>query len=197
MVIGYIHAGDTRDFICRTGDNPKIVHDVSGKDIMYFGIYPFYPFLDHIRLRKPTRAPPLDLPYYSSASLDKVRSTSVFHDENWHRCGVMVEYTNGVKQAVGECRIGIDHVEYTDSPKYLFLACFTYSRDVFMVKIPAYRIKFAKEAKEHDANVGEQAGSPLVWSCYPMAGILELWFCNDRALPNVLENPAALAHSIA
>ena len=176
MAIGPFHAGDTRDIICRTSPSPKIVHHVPGGKILLMGVHLPRGILDRMGLRKPTRQPTLPGLYYSSASLEDVRSTRVFHDQNWHRCGVLIEYKNGAQQAVGQCRIGIDDVEYTESPRYLFLACFTYLREGTKVQLPGYKIRFAKEAKEYEGS--------LDW--YHMTGVLELWFSDERAMPKVI-----------
>lgn len=92
-------------------------------------------------------------------------------------------YSTGAQRSVGQCRLGVDIVEYTDSPTYLFLARFIYVRKGTDVRLPAYRVMFSQTAGERCLE--GTPDSTLVWTRYPLTGMFELWFTEDKAWPNV------------
>lgn len=159
------------------------MHHVPEEEIWLTGVYPPSLFRGKMDLYKPIGSPPFSGACFSAASLHSVRTTRVIHDPHWHRCGIIIDYLNGAQQSVGQCRLGVDIVERTDSPACFFLAHSTYTREGTDVQLPAYRVSFRQRLGEPLPE--GQTSLDLVWTRHSLVGTFELWFTEEKAKPNV------------
>lgn len=120
--------------------------------------------------------PPLDNAFSSSAPLENVKHTQVFHHpETGHCLGVILEYLNGGRRALGQCRIGVDPFVQTQEP-----TSFTYSETSYCIqntRREISRVFMAFFGRE----VSCSAPSPCCWERYAMGGIIQMWFTEDQS----------------
>ncbi|KAL7950230.1 hypothetical protein V8C42DRAFT_309859 [Trichoderma barbatum] len=119
---------------------------------------------------------PLRHAYFSSASLEEVLKAHVFSDKRRNLCkGILLEYENGSKRALGQCRLGWDRVQSWRKPLSMFFAYASYQ---FTMPDDAYRphshrsvqVTFDSESDHVDED-GE-----LDPNFYPMKGCINFWF---------------------
>ncbi|UKZ73888.1 hypothetical protein TrVFT333_001542 [Trichoderma virens FT-333] len=119
---------------------------------------------------------PLAYAFFSSASLEGVSSVRVFSDKRRSLCkGILFEYENGSKRAVGQCRLGWDHVHYWRKPLSMFYGSATYqftdpNTPYHTIRHKSVQVRFDSES-DHVAEDGTRDEN-----YYPMKGCLNFWF---------------------
>lgn len=110
---------------------------------------------------------PFDSASYSSAPLTDVIRTQVFHEEEGSRCrGILLEYRNGSKRALGQCKVGVDQNQECTEP-----ACICY-RNSFGNGQQSVQVHISKERSHRHEEED--------WICCNMRGVLEFWFSNKK-----------------
>jgi hypothetical protein len=106
---------------------------------------------------------------YSSAPLSNVIRAQVFFFETGRASacqGIVLEYRDGSKRALGQCRLGIDVSEECADPTQL---CYNnLSKNTVLVK-------FYSNGSAHPRH--EESG----WTCCSMRGVLEFWYSERDA----------------
>ena len=121
--------------------------------------------------------PPLKGAFLSSALLANVIEVQVFRDFTTGFCkGIILEYSTGAQQALGQCRIGLDPIVAYKSPSHI---CAAHSEH----RLPnrGYDIREARvtaTSLEHH----EHCDSKLEWECFSMTGRLYFWFSREESL---------------
>lgn len=103
---------------------------------------------------------------YSSAPLSNVIRAQVFSERRFSDSvcrGILLEYRDGSKRALGQCKLGVARSEECINPAQL---CFTsvVTNNVNNVKVKVFN------GSSHPAH--EETG----WTCCLMNGVLEFWF---------------------
>lgn len=108
----------------------------------------------------------------SSASLEHVLNAHVFTDEFSGLCkGILIEYKNGLKRSLGQCRLGMDYVRTYENPSRLSYAS-TYRPTCQTHSVP---LKGAHVVFDYQDQVFfEEEG--LIWEHYEMKGDLHFVF---------------------
>ncbi|KAL6698071.1 hypothetical protein J3F84DRAFT_366414 [Trichoderma pleuroticola] len=109
---------------------------------------------------------------FSSASLDNVSNVCVFNDALTKLCkGIMIEYNNGLKRALGQCRLGLDLVQRYSRPLNLSYAITTYKplREYYGELPKSVHVTFDPQDDLYHDN-------ELKWEHHKMRGQLCFWF---------------------
>ncbi|PTB43846.1 hypothetical protein M441DRAFT_77018 [Trichoderma asperellum CBS 433.97] len=106
---------------------------------------------------------------YSSAPLFNVCRTHIYHEAGTKTCrGILVEYLDGSKRALGHCRVGIDQTEVCIEPGQLCYAPTISANPRSGLRQQSVQVVISKEnAHEHDGPD---------WICCAMKGVLGFWF---------------------
>ncbi|KAM5352856.1 hypothetical protein ACJ41O_005578 [Fusarium nematophilum] len=118
---------------------------------------------------------------WSFAPLEKVRSARIFHDERRFLLGVIFEYENGARRAIGECKPGVDGSVTREKPTQVFFAILRHvdgargdRRDKRRI-----RVEFGRDPRKEEYD--------LEWNRSDMVGELHYWRGGDyqdmRVLP--------------
>lgn len=115
--------------------------------------------------------------YFSSATLDSVRAARVLYQKETDFCtGILFEYKNGGKRAVGRCAApSNDFKAYTDPSFICFLA--TTSTRGYDVTTYQSRVSFSSKSCQSDD----------VQCCRRMSGVLHFWFSHESTYLQVIE----------
>ncbi|KAL7953915.1 hypothetical protein V8C34DRAFT_295674 [Trichoderma compactum] len=117
------------------------------------------------------RQQPFSAANYSSAPLNDVIRTQLFHERGSPTCrGIILEYRNGAKRALGQCRLGIDRTEECTEP-----VRFCYSNSLIGGR-QSVQVHIAKDSSHTHEGGG--------WICCMMRGDLEFWFTNKEGKIN-------------
>lgn len=174
LAVGPHHNGDTEDFVSLIGPSSMLVHD-SPKWCLFsvFGVDPRVDADFDIRPFTPTTSPPIHHACFSSAPLQSAVSTQAFYDAETrvHR-GIIINYQDGTRRALGQCRVGLDPFKYCASPSRV---CFTLpdpaQRRTRLHQEFSVKFEFGTDMEHtHDGT------DNLEWICSPMKGILQFWF---------------------
>lgn len=109
--------------------------------------------------------------YYSSASLNLVRSARVFYDEEQLYCiGILFEYNDGSQQTVGQCKLGLSAEKRVVFPSMLYhrSGVLPNNSGVGGPIRPAVLVEFLREPEE-DLDWTE-------WTANKMSGVITFWF---------------------
>ncbi|KAL6911129.1 hypothetical protein GGI43DRAFT_379061 [Trichoderma evansii] len=105
---------------------------------------------------------------YSSAPLNNVCRAQVFYERGASACrGIVLEYRDGSKQALGQCKLGVDQSEECIEPSQL---CYT------SLGKNSLQVKFY-DGSSHRHEEPD-------WTCCPMRGVLEFWFSDKEVKLN-------------
>lgn len=117
----------------------------------------------------PSTFMPHTLGYYSTASLENLISITVFRFTRNNFCrGMIFEYGNGAKQAVGQCRVGVDPARTYQRPAKLCIHSITELQ--LSLKAIESHTMVDITGQDHDCgHIGR-------WECYKIGGRLEMWF---------------------
>lgn len=109
--------------------------------------------------------------HHSYAPLELVSRIRVsYHDDGMHCAGMLLEYDNGGRRAVGQCRLLVDACKtYERPPSIAFANLMGTNIDPTTGKVHHYpdRVLVSFDGPCVDGNK---------WSQYAMAGTLEFWF---------------------
>lgn len=124
----------------------------------------FIPFHD--------RRPPFTSANYSSASLFNVRRTHIYYEAGVKTCrGILVEYLDGSRRALGHCKVDIDQTQECIEPGQLCYNSTISNNPLSGLKRQSVQVVISKE------NAHEHVGPG--WICCAMKGVLGFWF-DDR-----------------
>lgn len=105
---------------------------------------------------------------YSSAPLNNVYRAQVFYERGASACrGIVLEYRNGSKQALGQCKLGVDQSEEYLEPTQL--CCSSLGKN-------SVQVRFSNGSSHKH----EESG----WTCCLMRGVLEFWFSDKEVKLN-------------
>ncbi|CEJ95157.1 hypothetical protein VHEMI10655 [[Torrubiella] hemipterigena] len=120
--------------------------------------------------------PPIDRAYFAAAPLSHIDDLKVFHDAETGSCvGILLRYNNGAERCVGQCRLGVDNVQYFERPNRICLRKIesdfdTDDPDEFDT-VPPTQNALVSAACNADHDHAEPG-----WACLPMRGELQCWF---------------------
>jgi hypothetical protein len=120
----------------------------------------------------PSDGPPVPAACSSSAPLENISNIHVFTDESTRLCkGLLIEYNNGLKRSLGQCRLGMDFVQIYKKPSSISHAS-TYQPtcEKHLVSCKGVHVIFDSQNQQY----GEDEG--LIWEHYEMKGQLYFWF---------------------
>ena len=132
--------------------------------------------------------PPFTSAFFSAAPLSDAKFVTVFnHFETGFCMGILLEYKNGSRRSLGQCRLGLDNAVCYDGPSrgclrqietHVPLKKRIASGTSTLVKSTV--VKFTRDAKHNHSEDG--------WTCFPMQGELEFWFsCEETDLIVVVD----------
>lgn len=128
--------------------------------------------------------PPLPAACSSSASLENILHIQVFTDTSTKLCkGIMIEYNNGLKRALGQCRLGMDSVQSYKKPSNLSYAS-TYQPACGKHKISCKGVHVTFNSQNQ---LPLQDGE-LIWEHYEMRGQLYFWFTTHEVYLQVAQD---------
>ncbi|EHK43120.1 hypothetical protein TRIATDRAFT_86044 [Trichoderma atroviride IMI 206040] len=120
----------------------------------------------------PSDGPPVPAACSSSAPLENISSIHVFTDESTRLCkGLLIEYNDGLKRSLGQCRLGMDSVQSYKKPSSISHAS-TYQPTCERHLVPCKGVHVIFDSQNH--HYGEDEG--LIWEHYEMKGQLYFWF---------------------
>lgn len=109
---------------------------------------------------------------FSAAPLKNVVQATVFHRPGTNlSSGVLFDYENGGRRAVGECRIGHDSSTTYAKPRAMCVRLERYEQGPHLLSRPAVQVEFFGDE--------EHSHAQPYWSCYEMSGTLR-WFYNYK-----------------
>lgn len=127
---------------------------------------------------------------FSSAPLAGVTRATVFRPLEGegggdHCRGIVLEYENGARRAVGECRLGHDRFDVYKTPRAMRVSQTTIV-ELNPKSIPsrvdreAWKVGFVNE------EVGEDANPSDGWKTHQMEGVLHFWFHRDMGILRIV-----------
>lgn len=120
----------------------------------------------------PSDLSPIPAACSSSASLENILNIHVFTDEPTRLCkGILIEYNNGLKRSLGQCRLGIDSVQSYKKPSSLSHAS-TYQPACGRHQVACKGVHVIFDSQNQQYAEDEE----LIWEHYEMKGQLYFWF---------------------
>ncbi|PHH51363.1 hypothetical protein CFIMG_005829RAa [Ceratocystis fimbriata CBS 114723] len=117
--------------------------------------------------------PPSRHAFFSLAPLENVNRASIFSKKENGACmGILLQYQNGARRSLGQCRLGIDHVQHYANPMFICLSPRVYIQPRSVLLLHATLVNFMY-TQEHEHS--EQG-----WTCCEMKGELEFWFSAEE-----------------
>lgn len=160
-----------RQYSLRTRERPTLVYGLP-QPILVAGVAPR---LDEY-VTPPFAVPPLpptldDTLCFSCAPLENVTSAQIFNHVETRQChGILLEYNNGGRRAVGQCRMGLDSFTETLKPNL-----FTYVDDIY--EVPNTSAAFhGIRAAFFNGEGGDTETEARGWTKVPMKGSMRMWF---------------------
>lgn len=112
------------------------------------------------------------------ASLERVVCAQVFSDNESSKCrGILLEYEDGVKRTLGQCRLGFDAVRSYEHPTAFCYLTNSYRR----VKHLAYENTDVYVAFDFDTGLFEVKDAAK-WEIHPMKGTLQLAYTTSQTV---------------
>ncbi|KAF4447697.1 hypothetical protein F53441_8792 [Fusarium austroafricanum] len=177
--VGPCHLGPHRDVVM-SQSNPKLLI-YSAADVgpaTVFGTYPRerpngedFPSFRHPWSTNPPIHEHVNL---SSAPLKDVSHVQVLEDEETGFCkAIILDYENGARRALGNCRLGIDRVKAYLEPSRL---CYRPAGHASGIRrdIPAVRVEAGSDSNHQHDEEG--------WVCSAMEGVVEFWFSREQSV---------------
>ncbi len=183
VVIGPHLSGNTCDFVL-SGTPPKqIIYNTAELQCgTFFAAYPCTRHSSTSFAASPilVHESPLRSGIYSIAPLENVTRLHMFKDRERGLCrGILLEYRNGARRTVGQCRIGMDHVDVCTSPTAICFSPQTYCQPGSEAKRQALLIASTDQLDHMHDDKG--------WACCKMKGKLEFWFTAEESAMQVVE----------
>jgi hypothetical protein len=107
----------------------------------------------------------------------------VLEDEESGFCkAILLDYNNGARRALGNCRIGIDRPKTYLRPSQI---CYLPAGHASGIRrdIPAVRVEAGCDPNHRHKEGG--------WLCSTMEGVMEFWFSKEQSVVRVLQESAA------
>jgi hypothetical protein len=125
---------------------------------------------------RPATIQSLPQAFYSSASLEGILNVDVFTNEYKSICrGILIEYEDGSKRALGQCRLGLDTVQSWHKPLSFFYVATAYERNVPSLVREYEESRCVKVAFDSESSHISEDGS-LEANYYEMKGYINFWF---------------------
>ncbi|KAF5000543.1 hypothetical protein FGRMN_1710 [Fusarium graminum] len=185
--VGPCHLGKHRDVVLSQSSPKMLIY--SAADVgpaTVFGTYPKEEHQDEVfaPFRHPWSSnPPIhEHVNLSSAPLENVTRVQVLEDDDSGFCkAILLDYANGARRALGNCRFGIDRAKTYLRPSYI---CYRAAGHASGIRrdIPAVRVEAGCDAN-HDH---EENG----WVCSMMEGTMEFWFSKEQSVVRVVQSAA-------
>lgn len=181
--IGYTSSDSSQDVANLTGPEPLLAYDVPKEDafVIMLGTYPatgkqasiqpLEPFSEAVNRRF--------RPYFSAAPLQNIKSTQVFQNDRGYCYGILFEYTNGSRQAVGQCRVGLDTPTYCAEPKSMWIKHCTYCQ-VGRDELQRVQVEVGRSEKPKRPSQGD-------WRPFSLTGVLHYDFTHREHFIMVLQ----------
>lgn len=193
MTLGPRHSGEQEDFILSQNPPSLLIYNTS-PDVVgpasVFGTYSqeadddavFFPF---------PPAQPGDAPFpqanLSTAPLKDVTRMQVLEDGETGFCnGLMLDYANGARRALGSCRLGVDSVKTYEKPLRVSYAAVRYEPRLSSAKArtgPDGKLQAVRVEGDCD---GGLAGDGVVWASVVMEGVMEFWSSEAEAVIRIV-----------
>lgn len=178
---------DWRQYLYKTQANPTLLYGVSNETINFAGVYPT---TDNGRLKIcQARDKPINngSTNTSMASLEGVVSTQTFYTKHGsYFKGIILEYRNGTKRALGECRTGLDAVRHSKDPSTICITKTTpEGSPAASLCLQQWKLEF--NADVNHTHVKEDGCN---WKCVKMRGTLEVCFNRSRSVLQTHSEPA-------
>lgn len=121
--------------------------------------------------------------FFSSAPLEGILNVHVFTVTWKKRCmGILIEYENGSKRALGQCRLGLDEVESWHKPLSMHYVREDYERNVCDFINETRKSKGVHVTFDSESSHISEDGS-LEENYYELKGRLDFWFtCHEAEL---------------
>lgn len=133
---------------------------------------------------QPDDVPPMPAACSSSASLEKILNIYVFTDKSTDLCqGIMIEYTNGLKRSLGQCRMGMDSIQTYEKPSSLSYAS-TYQSACGKHKISCKGVHVVCDSQIQP----HLQDGDLIWEQYEIKGQLYFWFTTHTVMMKVSQD---------
>lgn len=119
--------------------------------------------------------------FFSSASLEGILNVHVFTEsvftESWQKLckGILIEYENGSRRALGQCRLGLDEVQSWYKPLSMHCVPAVYGRTVGDLINESRTSRSAHVTFDCESSHVTEDGS-LEENYYEMKGRLNFWF---------------------
>ncbi|KAI5467578.1 hypothetical protein BGZ63DRAFT_449696 [Mariannaea sp. PMI_226] len=180
--LGPYHKDSTQDFLISAEDRPTLVHDVLELgSLSTFGAYPHTKEKTQIHPRQPCGRPFHKQACFSSAPLQGVSKAEIFYEKDTGMSkGILLEYDNGGRRALGQCRLGVAGIQVTGKPGQL---CLTDYSDIHQTAISFT----AADSQQH-------RHEKLGWRCYEMKGTLESWTFGSTTTFKVIMDDSSTVH---
>ncbi|KAI0896563.1 hypothetical protein F4806DRAFT_431498 [Annulohypoxylon nitens] len=115
---------------------------------------------------------PNRLSYYSSASLRNVNHVLVFNNPYTGFCrGILLDYENGAKRALGQCRVGIDSATAYSRPTH-----FCFRREAYSPSESGYWIR---TISFECTDKGDHHHEDEDWICHSTPYEVDFWFDSE------------------
>ncbi|KAK1252819.1 hypothetical protein MKX08_004006 [Trichoderma sp. CBMAI-0020] len=120
--------------------------------------------------------------FFSSASLEGILDVHVF-TVSWRKLckGILIEYENGSKRALGQCRLGLDDVQSWHRPLSMHYVPVEYERNVSDLVRETRTSKSAQVTFDCESGHVTEDGS-LEENYYELKGRLNFWFSYTEVL---------------
>jgi hypothetical protein len=114
--------------------------------------------------------------FFSSASLEGILNVHVF-TVSWKKLckGILIEYENGSKRALGQCRLGLDDVQSWHKPLSMHYVPADYDRNVCDLINESRTSRSAQVTFDSESSHVTEHGS-LEENHYELKGRLNFWF---------------------
>ncbi|POR32421.1 Uncharacterized protein TPAR_07376 [Tolypocladium paradoxum] len=111
-------------------------------------------------------------PSFSSASLERASRIQIFYISETAICrGIIIQYEDGLRRALGQCRLGIDPVQEFAMPTHLCFSNATFRQPRMDEELRGVSVVSTTAKRIHDHK------GPC-WTCCEMTGFLNFYFEN-------------------
>lgn len=104
----------------------------------------------------------------ASASLDRVSKIQIFYVPGTLFCrGIIFQYDDGLRRALGQCRVGIDEIQVYARPSHICFIHTTYRQPHMDTEFQGVKVLSTIFDQDHN-----HEGTS--WTCCEMSGVLEM-----------------------
>ena len=118
---------------------------------------------------RPQRPFPFHEAILSSAPLEGVVRARTFLRQDGLCRAILLEYSNGARRAIGDCRVGIDPVEIWNMPKHVCIFKTTTTGDLVLrgAILQVVKVRFSEREHQHT----ESGWTCLPWEALSSSGL--------------------------